>query len=139
MKAAARSRTSQRGPRQAQRNRESPHCPEGAGHQDHAQPAQGCSWRLLWDGSHLRRSPTLSPHVSVSKERLLTLQEPLVCPWPGLECPPASFRKAFGLRTGSESPASTKHLQALTACCWAALPPKRLCKPPFSAGCFTCL
>lgn len=98
-----------------------------------AAPGAALGWQLS-----AASSPTLSP-VSAWGETL-TLQELHSCPWPGLNVLPALLRKAFLFpRTGSESPASTKHLQALTACCWAALPRKRSASRRFRPGCFTCL
>lgn len=89
--------------------------------QPRAAPGAALGWQLS-----AASSPYAIPSCLVSKRELLTLQELHSCPWPGLECllPPS----AEGLsvpQSRVESPASTKHLQALTACCWAALPPKR--------------
>lgn len=76
-----------------------------------SQSTLGCSWHCsgmaaLWS----KFPPTLSLHVSISKEKFLTLQEFCLCPCPGLECPPRlSPEGLLFLRTGSESSAPTKH------------------------------
>ena len=59
-------------------------------HQDRLPTHPGLLLALLWDGLLFGASfrPTPSPHVSVSKEKFLTLQELCFCPCPGLECPP---------------------------------------------------
>lgn len=106
-----------------------------------AQPAQGCSWRCSGMAAVCSQlPPTLSPHVSVSKERLLTLQELHSCPWPGLECPPclppeglSVPQNGFGISCLHEASAGS---HCLLLGCLAA---KAFCKPPVSAGCFTCL
>ena len=59
-------------------------------HQDRLPTCPGLLLALLWDGLLFGTSfpPTLSPHVSVSKEKFLTFQEPCFCPCPSLKCPP---------------------------------------------------
>ena len=70
--------------------------------------------------------PTLSPHVSVSREKFLTLQQFCSCPCPGPECPPClSPGGLSGPQKGFR--VSCPHEASIGSCCLVlgCLPLKR--------------
>ena len=93
------------------------------------QPAQGCPWRCSRMAAVCSKSPLRYPLIS--QEKLLTLQELCLCPWPELECPPCLSpeglsvpQNGFGISCLQE-PSTGSHYLLLG--CLAA---EAFCKPP---------